>query len=280
MARLLIALNSLLGGVGLGLSAVYFALVAASFAPGGEHVAAFMVGPDPAQLGFGFTLIVLPYACLLLHLVGRMKVANFLVSRGEVALARSYALRRLRANLARSRREVLANRTALMRCATRVLDYEEATRVAAEALLPRPPRLGATSQEVIAFHRWRLEVALRRDDLVEAAAVVAQAWPFSATGEEAAAFHACAAEVAARSGEDYDTWVERAQFASATSERLAVTRLIVEGEPLDLATLRWLEDVPGARAELLARLGDPAAADATADARSEHHLAHREAASL
>lgn len=294
MGRLLTIITTLTGGIGLGSALGYFVLVAASFAEGGGALVDFLVGKDDANFGVGFALVVIPYVLLIAHLALRIRVAGILLSRGETEAAERFARARLKAGLLRARKEATANRTALIRVALRRGDYDSAASLAAEAQLPR------RGPERIAFFRWKLENALRRENLVEAKATISEAWPFSARGDEAAAFCACAGEVAIREG-DQQSWLEwrdRAAYARPNSARLlladglAAARFSADADTCERLAerlekpLTWLQDVPLGEGELAATLaalwtaaGKADAAnraverDLPADARSEFVLA-------
>lgn len=277
MGRLLVALTALIGGVGLGLALGYVVLVVAAFLPGAGRIVEFLVGTEDGTPRFGFLLVLIPYALLLAHLWLRLRVAGILLQRGEVEQAKRFATRRLSVNPLRAKREVLANRVVLMRIALRELDYDRAVEIAGEALLPG----GRASVDTVAFHRWRLEAILRRENLVEAKQLVGAVWPFAVRGEQAAAFCACAAELAVRNGDRdaFEEWCERAEYAQPGSPRLTIARAFAAvkfgatGEEAAAAAddldgpLDWLREVPGAhgevvaaRAALLARAAHPDAA--------------------
>lgn len=261
MGRSLVVFSTLVGGCGLGLAAAYVMLVVVAFLPGGEAVAAFMVGSEQGP-GYGYALIVVPYVLLLLHLWLRVNVAAKLLEMGDVERARDFATRRLKVSVLRGRREALANRTVLMRIACRAGQYEEVDELAAGARLPRRGMFGSVDGEA-EFHRWRLEALLRREDLVSARKVVADAWPMAGRGPAIADFCACAAELSVRNNEpdEVRTWRDRALFAADRSERLDVTTLLAAlrfGESVDEDVLErvnphtvgFLEDLPGAALEV------------------------------
>lgn len=293
MARLWALATILSGGLGLGLALGYLLLVAVSFTEGGDAITAFLVGADDTNLGLGFATVAVPYILLILHLWLRVNVGRILLRRGEVELAERFAKGRVRAGLLRAKKEATANRTVLIRVALRRGDYESAERWGQETPLPN------RGVERVAHYRWRLEVALRLENLILANQLVDEAWPFAAKGEEASAFCACAGELAVRGG-DKQTWLdwrERAEFAEQKGERLQIVsamgaaRFNAPAEECARfaaelgAPGRWLDDVPLAegeitalRAALLEAAGDTQAAvtlratEPRCDSRSEFVL--------
>ena len=266
MGRSLVALTTLVGGLGLGFALGYVILIVAAFLPGGERITMFMVGADDQEIGFGFTLVVVPYFLLMLHLVLRIRLGAVLLKLGDVDLAQHFAARRLTVNPLRGRREALANRTVLIRVALRHQSYPQAEELAADAQLPRGSAFGAARLKAD-FQRWRLEAALRREDLILAAEIVDQAWPVHGRGPESASFCACAGELAVRNGdsEAWAQWRERAVYAASKSARLKIVEAFAARKfrlaDVDAAELcdelegvapEWLADVPGAHGEVVA----------------------------
>lgn len=272
MIRFASAAVSLMGSLGLALAAGYLLLIFRAFQPGGEAVTEFLVGRSDGTFGWGFMIVIVPYALLLAHLWFRIRLGDWMLSRGAVDEALSYASRRMRSNPLRARKEALAHRVTVMRVHVRRGDYEEAWRVASEA-----GKLGRPNPWQTRFLRWQLEIALRRENLVDAHAVVDAVGAPRERSAEAAAFHSAAAEVAVRENvaSVARERLESARWAQATpaaralvAEALRAAKFELEEhalqralEGLDAAT-RWLAEVPGfagewaaCRARLLVKLG-------------------------
>ena len=256
-ARALTALSTTVGGLGLGTAAGYMALVFASFDPRGAPITKFMVGATDGTPGWGFMLVAIPYVLLIAHLWIRLRMGRWLLETEDLDAVDRYAAKRTRPNLMRARKEALANVVALMRVDLRRGDYASALQRAQNAT-----RLPGRGEELAAFHRWRLEAALRAEDLIVAKQIVADAWPIRGPRAASAPFCACAAELAVRNRDRavFDDWIERAEYADASHPRLTVAKLFaaarfgadqVEVDP-DADVHVWTVDVPGARAEIRA----------------------------
>lgn len=290
MNRVVPALVSFLGSLGLACALAYLLLIVRAFGPGNDAVIDFLIGESDEQLSLGFVTVLVPYALLLAHLYLRVRVGDWLLRRGAVDAARSYASRRIKPTLLRAKKEAIVHRSVVARVHVREQEYD-----AARDLLAAAERLPRRGPFLARFRRWELEIELRREDLVAAHAVIDAAPTFRNRSDDVAAFHACVAEVAVRENdrEAAHAALDRADWASAGHPRTGISRAFAVarfGDPEISAALQalnsceeWLADVPGASAEVLAtraRLlsagGDDDAAgaaldgarDATADRRS------------
>ena len=272
MIRLASVAVSLMGSLGLALAAGYLLLIVRAFQPGGEEVTAFLVGRSDGTFGWGFTVVIVPYALLLAHLWFRIRLGDWMLSRGALDDAAAYASRRMRANPLRARKEALAHRVTLMRVHVRRREYDEAWRLASEVR-----KLGRSNPWQTRFRRWQLEIALRRENLVDARAVIDAVGAPPERSAEAAALHSACAEIAVR---EKDAAVARERLESAAwahakpvaralvAEALRAAKFELEPGALQRAldgledAATWLEEVPGftgewaaCRARLLVKLG-------------------------
>lgn len=291
MNRVLPLFVSFLGSLGLASAFAYLLLIVRAFGPGGDAVIDFLIGSSDEQLSLGFLTVFIPYVLLLAHMYMRIRVGDWLLDRGAEEGALKYAERRMKSTPLRARKEAIAHRAVVARVYLRRRQYEEAWRVleAARKLPRRGPFLAR-------LRRWQLETALRRENLVDAHQVIEATGSIRSRSGDAAAFHACVAEVAVREGDRprADEALKRADWADEDHPRTRLVRAFVtarfEAEEIQPALDAlddcggWLDDVPGASAEILAvkarliaRQGDVAMAwdlleraDATdADPRSE-----------
>jgi tetratricopeptide (TPR) repeat protein len=143
-----------LGGLGLGSALAYFVGVYLAFQPDWGAWSAFFV---PRAL----PLVLIPYLSLTAYLYMRSRLGGWLVDRGAYDRAISYAGERLDASLLRSKKETHLHRIALGRAHVAKSEYEEAYRVLSKGYAV--PKEGAQALEI---HRWRIEAALRLEDLV------------------------------------------------------------------------------------------------------------------
>src|SRR5690554_3243953 len=212
---------SMLGTLGLATALAFLAGVFLAFQPGWEEWAEFFVPR-------GVYLLVIPYALLLSHLYLRAQLGVWFLRRGWVEEAIAYCEQRLSHHLMRSRAEALAHRVALARAFAARGDYARA-RALLEADFDVPKR-GRARLDIA---RWRMEVALREENLLRAHRafdqVAGQLRPAPARRE----LDACRAELAVREGERdaYDSAMGRANWKGTPDPRVQWVEV--------LAALRW-----------------------------------------
>jgi tetratricopeptide (TPR) repeat protein len=268
----------------------YFAGIYLTFQPGWQEWAEFFV---PAAI----PLLAVPWVLLLTYLYLRTQLGEWYLRRGRIDDAIDYCEDRLDHNLQRSRKEALINRITLARAHLARADYEIAEKVLNSGF--SMPDKGAQALEIC---RWRMEVALRVENLVRCRAAYEQGAGI-ARPKGARAYHrACRAELAVREGNrgDFDDAIDEALWDGPKNPRvrlsqvLGVIRFGASSEELEealglLAQLvgPTLADVPhregeliALRAELLAELGrdedarsalEPAD-EARADTRAKYEI--------
>lgn len=163
MNRAVIRFISFLGVVGLALALVYFFAVAVSFFPQGAAISEIMVGRHEGERGWALPLVAIPYTLLVLHLLLRTRLGHWLVRRGAAGDAIAYCEERLEPTFARGRTEVESHRCALMRALLAQNRSEDA-----RELIRRRPELGGRGTIRLESQFWRIQTALRCDDLVAA----------------------------------------------------------------------------------------------------------------
>lgn len=280
MHRIYPTFVSLLGAAGLASALAYFIGIYLVFQPQWKAWADFFV---PAAI----PLLLVPYVLLLVHLYLRTRLSQWLLGRGHVDEAVAYCETRLDHNLLRSRKESLTNRITLARAHIVRADYEAANKVLGSGFAM--PQKGA---QVLEIARWRMEAALRMDNLVLCHEVFDSVADLVRPKRPRAYLLACRGELAAResSRAEFDEAIDEALWIQTDNPRvqlaqvLGVLRFGASAEQLDdgLAVLETVfetivDEIPyreaelvALRAELLARLGrDDEAGEviATADER-------------
>lgn len=257
MSRLAIAAVSFLGSLGFALAMGYIVLVVRAFSPGGAAATEFLIGKDDARFAWGFLVFMVPYVLLLSHLWLRIRLGDWLLRRGEDALAERYSLKRMKPNPFRARKEALAHRNVVARVLLRRGRYDEAWQLLEEA------KTGGASPWLTECRRWQLEIALRRENLLDAHSVIDAAKSVKGRGAQVAAWHACAAEVAIREGRSTDAlealdsarWAEERNPRIALAEGLYAAKFGLDAAEAQKGTAalqrarEWLIDVPGGEGE-------------------------------
>lgn len=257
---------STLGTLGLAVALAYLAGAYLAFQPGWEAWAEFFV---PRSVYF----IVIPYALLLSHLYFRTHLGAWFLRRGWVDEAIAYCEPRLSHHLMRSRAEALAHRVALARARVMRGDY-----AGARALLDADDSRPRRGHARLGIARWRMEVALREENLVRAHRafdeVAGQHRPLKARR----ALDVCRAELAVREGDrqSYESAMARVKWKGQPSPRAQWVEVMAtlrfspaqasdakggdssdEAAAISLATLDRIRDaicilLPFAQGELLA----------------------------
>jgi len=200
---------SLLGTLGLATALAFLAGAYLAFQPGWEEWAEFFV---PRSV----YLLVIPYALLLSHLYLRAQLGLWFLRRGWVDEAVAYCEPRLSQNLMRSRAEALAHRVALARAFVGRGDYARA-----RALLDADYHLPKRGRARLDIARWRMEVALREENLVRAHRAFDEVGGQLRPAQARRALDACRAELALREGdqEGYESAMARTTRKGAASAR-------------------------------------------------------------
>lgn len=213
------AFVTLLGGVGLGLALTYFVGVILVFLPGMEDWALFF-------MDWALLLLVPPYVLLVAHMVLRNHVGRYLLKERAYEEALAYGKRRSKKSLLRSKREA-SNQTLVWAQALVGLGrYEEAE----ELLVSRGGRLSG-EYSVEAF-RWRLEIALRFNDLDGAEAIIdgcaGSERKKKGKGRRFSALKAAEGELALRKGDEerYRDCMMDALWASPGHQRAQLSRAL------------------------------------------------------
>lgn len=207
---------SILGALGLATALAYFVGIYLAFQSEWASWEEFFV---PRAL----VLVLVPYISLIAHLYLRTRLGQWLLDRGRIEEAISYCEARLDHGLLRSRREALSHRAALGRAYFARSDYERV-----EELLANTARVARGDRMVLQIQRWRMEAALRLDNLVRCH----QAWE-AAQGlvrprRARAYILACRAELASREQDrdGFEEAIEEALWADPENERVALSRVI------------------------------------------------------
>ena len=154
MEKVVPKLVAVLGGIGLASAVAYFAGAYLAFQPEWGAWSEFFVSR-------AILLVLVPYFSLTAYLYARSRLGGWLVERGAFREAIDYASERLEPSLLRSKKETHMHRIALGRAHIGRCEYEEAYRVLSKGYAV--PREG---QQALDIHRWRIEAALRLEDLV------------------------------------------------------------------------------------------------------------------
>lgn len=248
-------LVELLGGIGLATAIAYFAGVYLAFQPDWGAWSVFFV---PRAL----PLMLIPYVSLMAYLYARSRLGGWLVDRGAFAEAIDYTSDRLNASLLRSKKETHMHRIALARARICRHEYEEAYRVLAKGYAV--PTSGAQGLDI---HRWRIEAALRLEDLVRCHESYEEVADVARPASSRVYVLGCRIEMAVREENhtDFSHFVEEADWTEVDCPRVDLAKALGhmvfndDVEALDRA-LGLLEsafeeaiaDVPGRRRGLLA----------------------------
>lgn len=245
-------------GVASGVAVMgYFVGFALAFQPGFEAWARFFV---PRVL----FIIYVPVVLLILYFFSRVQLGRWLLEQDALDAARGWCEPRLEANFwLRGKREALIQRVVLAQVLLRQLEYEAAR----EVLWPADVALPERANELLELARWRMEWALRMDDLLLAREAFGQAEEQSSPRAERASLLACMAEVELRSHADAarDRFIEEARWLDPTSRRARLVEVFALArdhtgdvgaaqralDELDMVMPRSNELVPGRAVELL-----------------------------
>lgn len=258
MTRWAPKLVSAVGVLGLTLAIFYVFAVVVSFRPEGAPIADVMIGRHSGEPGMGLLLVAIPYVLIVIHLMMRTRLSHWLASQGAHDEARSWASERLDASFIRGKTEAESNRSAMLRSLLGSNRVEDALDLLRE--YPDPQGYGSIRVEGIF---WRLQTALRNDDLVTANRLAAL--KIRGRNKTAGDVEALAAVIAAREGK-LGAWrerLERAEWRRASEPMVGwalatgCARFELTDEARDAIALvesgetRLDEDVPGRRPERL-----------------------------
>ena len=247
--RALPAIISILGVVGMALSATFVFAAYLAFQPGWSELTYTLVGRSDRELTYVVFLAAgIPYFLLLAHLFLRTRLGGFYLARGSNDLAQEYCSQRLKISLLRSATEVAFHRLYLCQAYVRQLDYDQAHKVLSAA--ERVPKRLADE-----YIRWRLEVALRQEDLVRCNTLRDQLR--TKRDRPTGLAWAAVAELATRQKDQelFDLAMKNARWALAESDpRLVFAvqaghRRLGSPAPEQLVVTGFLEEVPGAALE-------------------------------
>lgn len=246
---------AVIGGMGLGSALAYFVGVFLAFRPGWGAWSEFFIGR-------AIVLMLVPYVLLTAYLYARSRLGSWLVERGAYEEAIEYTETRLKASLLRSKKETHLHRLALARAHASQFDYAEAYRV-----LTKGYAVPKSGRQALDIHRWRMEVALRMEDLVRCRETFQRIRDAARPAASRVYVLGCRLEVAVReeNRRDYERFLDEAEWIELDCYRVDLSQaigLIVfsdEKEDLELA-LGLLEttfedavaDIPGRRGGLLA----------------------------
>jgi tetratricopeptide (TPR) repeat protein len=231
---------SMLGAAGLACALAYFVGIYLAFQPEWEQWAEFFV---PAAV----PLLVIPWVLLLAYLYLRTHLGQWFLRRGRLDDAVAYCEERLEPNLERSQKEALINRITLARAHVARADYESADELLATGFVM--PDKGAQALDIC---RWRMEIALRVEDLVRCHRAFEQADGIARPKSARAYLRACRAELAARENDrvGFDDAVDKALWDRPKNARarlaqvLGVLRFGASADEFEEA-LALLEEVVG-----------------------------------
>ena len=250
-----------LGAAALALSVAYFGALALALHPDYEGWRA---------LFFERVLwwVYAPITLVMLYFYARVQLGRWLLVAGEADQARAWSEPRQRYSFwLRGRREALIHRLVLARACLHTIDYERARQALWHTEAPLPRR----ARELLDLGRWRAELALREDDLVEFGRIAQWVEEHDhditdrAPDEVRAAWWAILAEGASRLGDDarVEEMTRRAELASAQGARADLSlalhvwrredraRAEQACEALDRAMPAMNEQLPGRAVELL-----------------------------
>lgn len=207
---------SFLGAMGLACSLAYFVGVYLAFQPDWQDWADFFV---PASI----PLLIVPYVLLLGHLYLRTQLGGWFLKRGAVDQAIEYCEQRLDSNLMRSRKEALINRIYFARAYAAQGEYERAHELLTAGFAV--PEKGA---QAIDIARWRMEVALRMENLVRCHQAYDAARALTRPKRPRAYLLGCRAELAAREGKrsEFEQAVDDAMWTGADNPRVGLSQVL------------------------------------------------------
>ncbi|MFW5966095.1 MAG: hypothetical protein ACOCV2_01200 [Persicimonas sp.] len=289
-------LVTLLGGGGLAGAGSFFVGVYLAFQPGWERWAEFFVP-------WSIVWMAVPFVMLVAYLYLRTRLGQWYVEHDRIDEAIAYCKARIEPHLAlRSRKEAMFHRVALGRAYLVRHEYEKVEEVLGTGYaVPTEGRLG------LEVHRWRMEAALRAENLVRAHEIWNAVEEVKRPRSERAAMLGCRAELAVRERDKsaYEASFEGALWADPECARaelvevLEVCRDDAIGEDndrlldvLDRVFESVVGQVPGREAELYALRAQlllrddkteeaegalQAAREADADSRSAHEVERVEA---
>ncbi len=208
--------------------------------------------------------LYIPIIICVLYFYARVQLGRSLLGQGALEDVVAWCKPRLQPNFwLLSRREALIQRVILAQAYMRDNAYHEAKEVL------WPPREEAifpdSSKELLELARWRIEWALRTEDLVLAKEVYEQAKEMTRPRPQRAALMACRAEVALRShdGAARRDYLEQARWVDPTNRRsrvVAALGTLQDGgsrealeealEELEAVMPRLNREVPGRAPEL------------------------------
>lgn len=252
---------SLLGSVALASVAGYFAALLRALFGESEAWSAL----------FGKHLLVflyVPFCLMLLYFYARVQLGRRLLERGELEAAVAWCEPRQHYSFwLRGKREALIQRLVLGRAYLAQGKLDEAHRVLWQREDPLPER----APELVALHRWRLECALRREDLKEARQVVTESAQLkSKKGDEFAALLATRAELELRASawDEVGRLLEEARWNDAGAWRASC---------VDVLRAAQAPQVPASELERVLEREAPRALEglrcALPGAVAEHHVA-------
>ncbi|QDG50026.1 hypothetical protein FIV42_04500 [Persicimonas caeni] len=207
---------SLLGALGLACSLGYFVGVYLAFQPEWQDWADFFV---PAAI----PLLIVPYVLLLSHLYLRTHLGAWLLKRGAVDQAIDYCSARLSSNLMRGRKEALIHRVNLARALVVRGEYERAYETLSAGYAK--PDKGA---QAVNIARWRMEVALRKENLIQCHEAYEAAAELTRPKGARAYLLGCRAELAVREGKrgEFDESIEEGLWAKSDNPRVRLCQVL------------------------------------------------------
>ncbi|MGM0558052.1 MAG: hypothetical protein ACQEVA_16830 [Myxococcota bacterium] len=216
MEKVVPKIVAVLGGLGLGSALAYFLGVYLAFQPGWGAWSTFFV---PLAL----PLMLIPYLSLTAYLYLRSRLSEWLVERGEYALAIEYAGERLEPSLLRSKKETHMHRLALGRAHICQQNYEEAYAALSKGYAV--PRSGARALEI---HRWQIEAALRLEDMVRSHASYDRVADVTRPASSRVYILGCRIEMAVREKDHAacNRFVEEAEWLERACARVDLARAL------------------------------------------------------
>lgn len=280
-----------LGGAGLAGAVTFFVGVYLAFQPEWERWAEFFVP-------WSIVWMAVPFIMLVAYLYLRTRLGQWYVDHGRIDEAIAYCEERIEPHLVlRSRKEAMFHRLALGRAYLARHEYEKVEEVLDSGYaVPTRGRLG------LEVHRWRMEAALRIENLVRAHEVWNEVEEVKRPRSTRAVLLACRAELAVRERDTsaYEASLEGALWADPECTRAELVEVIeccrndAAGadferllDVLDRVFEPVVGEVPGREAELYAlrarlllgaeeleeaRRALQGAHEAEADRRSEHEV--------
>jgi tetratricopeptide (TPR) repeat protein len=206
----------MLGATGLAAALAYFAGIYLAFQPQWQEWTDFFV---PAAI----PLLAIPWALLLTYLYLRTHLGQWLLRRGHLDTAIAYCEARLDHSLQRSRKEALIHRITLARAHVGRADYE-----IADTVLTTDFVMPDKGSQVLEICRWRMEVALRVEDLVRCHKIYEHADGIVRSKGARAYLQACRAELAAREHDRgaFDDAIGKALWNGAKNPRVKLSQVL------------------------------------------------------